>query len=415
MSYADELTPEALSAPSGFEDLVTPITSQVVQAIISYAASAVGSSGRDSVLSMIHKLPEHVSNMGNLAGTSGSMASEVVSQDERIQFWLVIGYTIVAFAAILGNWILNHVIMKYRRMHTASDLFAVNISVTNMMLAFLSSPFTMVCYLCNSLVFGKMTRHLSHFAQYPCAYVTVTTMAAVSLDLHWVMLYPLKSRITPMQGNVFIILIWIVSTCAALPHAIYQYHYQVEIGNRTDETVCVPSFSYTSKSTWKYLNLSTFLLFFILPLMVLMAVYGHVAKKLWIHNAVDDVNIYTYICQHGKKKQTLKMLITVVLVYTICWLPLNLYLVLLSSESVSSHNGLYFFLHWLAISSSCYNPYIYCWLSDSLQTEVQKVIMVIHKMLLGGISCLRREHWKLSSVSPTHHSAWDGYIPGQSG
>lgn len=68
------------------------------------------------------------------------------------------------------------------------------------------------------------------------------------------------------------------------------------------------------------------------------------AKKLWIHNAVDDVNIYTYICQHGKKKQTLKMLITVVLVYTICWLPLNLYLVLLSSESVSSHNGLYFFL-----------------------------------------------------------------------
>lgn len=147
MSYADELTPEALSAPSGFEDLVTPITSQVVQAIISYAASAVGSSGRDSVLSMIHKLPEHVSNMGNLAGTSGSMASEVVSQDERIQFWLVIGYTIVAFAAILGNWILNHVIMKYRRMHTASDLFAVNISVTNMMLAFLSSPFTMVSWM----------------------------------------------------------------------------------------------------------------------------------------------------------------------------------------------------------------------------------------------------------------------------
>lgn len=81
------------------------------------------------------------------------------------------------------------------------------------------------------------------------------------------------------------------------------------------------------------------MLFFILPLMVLMAVYGHVAKKLWIHNAVDDVNIYTYICQHGKKKQTLKMLITVVLVYTICWLPLNLYLVMISVNNISERRN----------------------------------------------------------------------------
>lgn len=148
--------------------------------------------------------------------------------------------------------------------------------------------------------------------------------------------------------------------------------------------------------------------------MVLMVVYGHVAKKLWIHNAVDDINIHTYICQRGKKKQTLKILVMVVLVYTICWLPLNLYMVLLSSESISSHNGLYFFLHWLAISSSCYNPYIYCWLSDSFQIEVQKVIMEIQKMLLDGIGCLKREHSQLSSVTPTHLLAWVDLNPGVS-
>lgn len=146
MSYGDELTPEALSVPSGFDDLITSTTSQVLQAI-SNAAAAVGSSGRDNVLSMIHKLPDHISNMGNLADTSGPMASEMVSQDEPVQFWLVIGYTIVVFAAILGNWVLNHVIMKYKKMHTATGLFVVNISVTNMMLAFLSSPFTMVSWM----------------------------------------------------------------------------------------------------------------------------------------------------------------------------------------------------------------------------------------------------------------------------
>lgn len=154
MSYGDELTPEALSVPSGFDDLITSTASQVLQAI-SNAASAVGSSGRDSVLSMIHKLPGHISNIGNLDDTAGPMASEMVSQDERVQFWLVIGYTIVVFAAILGNWVLNHVILKYKKMHTATGLFVVNISVTNMMLAFLSSPFTMVSWMLKRVTRGS--------------------------------------------------------------------------------------------------------------------------------------------------------------------------------------------------------------------------------------------------------------------
>ncbi|CAO2623633.1 G-protein coupled receptor 83 [Lemmus lemmus] len=402
MSYGDELTPEALSVPSGFDDLITSTTSQILQAV----SNAMEHAG------VLSKMPDHRENTGDLADTSGPLELEIVSQDDQVQFWLVVGYTIVVFAAIIGNWVLNHIILKYNKVHTATGLLVVNISVTNMMLALLSSPFTMVRYLCHSLVFGKMTCHLSRFAQYSCAYVTVMSMAAISLDRHRVMLYPLKSRISPMQGNICIIVIWIVSTCAALPHAVYQKLYQVEIGNTTEESACLPSFPYTSKSTWKYLDLGTFLVFFMLPLLVLVGVYAHVAKKLWIHDAVDDINIHTYICQRGKKKQTLKMLMLVVLLYAISWVPLNVYLVLLSSETISSHNGLYFFLHWLAISSSCYNPYIYCWLSDSFRIEVQKVIMEIQKKLLDKISRLRGEHRRLSSASHTHPPASEDPNPG---
>lgn len=98
---------------------------------------------RDNVLSMIHKLRDH--SLGNLADL-GPMASEMVFQDEWVQFRLVIGYTITVFAGILGNWLSNHVIMKYKKAHTATSLFVVNISVTNMMLALLSSPFSVVSW-----------------------------------------------------------------------------------------------------------------------------------------------------------------------------------------------------------------------------------------------------------------------------
>ncbi|KAM7338957.1 G-protein coupled receptor 83-like [Alexandromys fortis] len=389
--FGEELTPEALSVPFGFDDLITSTTSQVLEAVTN-VASALGHG--------LSKIPEHMT--GDLADTSGPLDVEIVSEDNRLQFWLVVGYTIVIFASIIGNWVFNYIILKYNSAHTASGLFAVNISVTNMMLALLSSPFTMVRYMCYALVFGKMTCHLSRFAQYACAYVTVLSMVAISLDRHRVMLKPLKAQITPMQANICIIVIWIVSTCAALPHAVYQKLHQVEFGNTTEESACLPSFPYTSKSTWLYLDLGTFLVFFMLPLMVLVGVYGHAAKKLWFHDPVDDINIRTYICQRGKKKQTLKMLMLVVFLYGISWMPLNVYLVLLASEAISSHNGLYFILHWLAISSSCYNPYIYCWLSDSFRIEVRKVTMEIQKKLLDKIRRLRGEHRRLLSASRAH-------------
>lgn len=102
------------------------------------------------------------------------------------------------------------------------------------------------------------------------------------------------------------------------------------------------------------------------------------------------------------------MLMTVVLLYTICWLPLNLYL-MLSKESISRHNVLYFFLHWLAVSSSCHNPYIYCfelwdWSSEGHHGNPEDAA--------GWNQLPEREHHQLSSIPPpTQLTALLGGIP----
>ena len=68
------------------------------------------------------------------------------------------------------------------------------------------------------------------------------------------------------------------------------------------------------------------------------------------------------------KKKTVKMLLFVVLLFAVCWLPLNAYhLVVDFSFAVgpSRHSSeIFFACHWLAMSSVCYNPFIYCWLND---------------------------------------------------
>uniref|UniRef100_A0A6P4DVI4 Neuropeptide Y receptor-like n=1 Tax=Drosophila rhopaloa TaxID=1041015 RepID=A0A6P4DVI4_DRORH len=60
------------------------------------------------------------------------------------------------------------------------------------------------------------------------------------------------------------------------------------------------------------------------------------------------------------------MMLTVVIVFTSCWLPFNILQLLLNDEEFTRWVPLpyvWFAFHWLAMSHSCYNPIIYCYMN----------------------------------------------------
>ncbi|KAI4904199.1 hypothetical protein NFI96_000067 [Prochilodus magdalenae] len=140
--------------------------------------------------------------------------------------------------------------------------------------------------------------------------------------------------------------------------------------------VCLPSFPHPSDLFWKYLDLTTFILLFMLPLVIISIAYIVVAKKLWMRNAIGDVTLAQSTAHRRRKKMTMKMLTAVVVVFAVCWFPLNCYVVLLSSKVIEANNALYFTFHWLAMSSTCYNPFIYCWLNHNFRAELRSLPFV---------------------------------------
>lgn len=81
--------------------------------------------------------------------------------------------------------------------------------------------------------------------------------------------------------------------------------------------------------------------------------------------------------------QVTKMLVTLVVVFALCWLPLHLFTLILDLapqllDKIKTQSderlflGIYYFCHWLAMANSFANPIIYCFLNDSFRVSVLK-------------------------------------------
>ncbi|XP_064221500.1 double-strand break repair protein MRE11 isoform X3 [Aotus nancymaae] len=223
-------------------------------------------------------------------------------------------------------------------------------------------------------VFGKGMCHVSRFAQYCSLHVSALTLTAIAVDRHQVIMHPLKPRISITKGVIYIAVIWTMATFFSLPHAICQKLFTFKYSEDIVRSLCLPDFPEPADLFWKYLDLATFILLYILPLLIISVAYARVAKKLWLRNTIGDVTTEQYLALRRKKKKTIKMLMLVVVLFALCWFPLNCYVLLLSSKVIRTNNALYFAFHWFAMSSTCYNPFIYCWLNENFRIELKALL-----------------------------------------
>ncbi|NXX89442.1 GPR83 protein, partial [Centropus bengalensis] len=321
------------------------------------------------------------------------------SQSITAKALLIAAYSFIIVFSLFGNVLVCHVVIKTKRIHSATSLFIMNLAVADIMITLLNMPFTLARFVNSTWIFGKGMCHVSRFAQYCSLHVSALTLTAIAVDRHQVIMHPLKPRISTAKGLIYISVIWIMATCFSLPHAIYQKLFIFEYSEEVTRCLCLPDFPEPADLFWKYLDLTTFILLYVLPLLIISAAYVTVAKKLWLRNVIGDVTTEQYLALRKKNKKTIKMLMLVVILFAVCWFPLNCYVVLLSSQTIPTNNALYFAFHWFAMSSTCYNPFIYCWLNDSFRSELKALFSVCKKPP-------RAAERRLPSTAPSYRLAW---------
>ena len=310
---------------------------------------------------------------------------------------LIISYSILVMVAFFGNALVCHVIFSRRRMRTVTNIFIANLAVSDLLLVVLNVPFNIAKFLMSDWLFGNAMCVIMNMSLITSVYASTFTLTVIALDRQRVLLYPLRPRILKSGGLIVVSIIWIVSIIMALPFGIYS---KAETVSFVVESAIRCRTVYPSQKFEQYLTVVTLILQYILPLAIIGVTYGRIVRRIWERTDLGAMTANQHACRSKHKKKSIKMLMIVVIVFAICWMPLNLYHLLTDlhpdAESFPYNSTAFFVCHLVAISSTCYNPFIYCWLNEAFRAEIRAVFRCC---LQGGMSIHPRDLRARDSMS----------------
>nr|WDS50849.1 RYamide receptor like protein [Palaemon carinicauda] len=291
-------------------------------------------------------------------------------------------YSTIFILALFGNVLVLYTIITSRKMHTVTNLFIANLAVGDLLIMVFCVPLSVASIIVlQHWPFGIGLCVFVNYAQAISVFVSAYTLVAVSLDRYIAIIYPLRPRITTFQAKIIIVLVWTLALLTTLPIAVFSGLLTPDsrIYKLYDKKVCTELWPIDELK--QFYSMALMVLQYFLPLLVMIFTYSRIAWKVWGCKKTKE----PFRKQRGEKmpgpgrgllrKSTvdhspakmIRLTLTVVLVYSLCWLPLNLLIVIMDFREEIVFwphlHHVWFVFHWLAMSHACYNPLILCWMN----------------------------------------------------
>uniref|UniRef100_A0A915JYQ2 G-protein coupled receptors family 1 profile domain-containing protein n=1 Tax=Romanomermis culicivorax TaxID=13658 RepID=A0A915JYQ2_ROMCU len=197
---------------------------------------------------------------------------------------------------------------------------------------------------------------------------------------YWAVVYPLRKRLSPVKTVAIIIIIWLLACLCALPLLFYSYTQKYFMGQdgRSVKTVCqsdgFPDGNSQTSVIFRVYNYFLLFITYLSPLIVLSFTYVRMGLELWGSSHIGD---HRQEAQIKAKRKIIKMMITVVAIFMLCWLPYHLYFTIFvkAFAEIPPKTALFIYLHiyLLAMSSTVVNPIIYVWMNRKY--EIKKYVL----------------------------------------
>ncbi|KZC13832.1 Neuropeptide Y receptor [Dufourea novaeangliae] len=302
-------------------------------------------------------------------------------------------YITVFVVALTGNSLVCYVVYSNPRMKTVTNFFIVNLALGDILMTLFCVPPSFVSiFLLQYWPFGPELCPIVNYLQGVSVLVSAYTLVAISIDRYIAIMWPLKPKLSKRQALLLILAVWMLAMVISFPIAIVSRLTQPSIYyEMCDHYICEEV--WPSMKNRYYYSIALLVLQYVIPIMALMFTYTSIAVMVWGKRPPGEAeNIRDQRMARSKRKMV-KMMVTVVIVFTICWLPFNILILIMDNDDdvgLMSWSGIPFLwmvLHCLAMSHSCYNPVIYCWMNARFRSGFITAI----RRLPGAHRILRNE------------------------
>nr|WEU67075.1 short neuropeptide F receptor 2 [Mythimna separata] len=290
-------------------------------------------------------------------------------EDKAIQAAFCTAYTIIFVVGIFGNALVCYAVIRNRAMQTVTNLFITNLALSDILLCVFAVPFTPLYTFLGRWVFGGPLCHIMPYAQGCSVYISTLTLTSIAIDRFFVIIYPFKPRMKIQTCICLIVFIWVFSLSVTFPYGYYM---------ALQDVYCAEK--WPSDQIRKAFGAVTTIMQFVVPFIVMAFCYTCVSIKLndRLKSRPGSKNSKKEDAERERKRRTNRMLIAMVAIFGLSWLPLNL--INISSDFYSLAEDwkyymvLFFIAHFIAMSSTCYNPFLYAWLNENFRKEFMQIL-----------------------------------------
>ncbi|XP_055588514.1 neuropeptide Y receptor type 2 [Uranotaenia lowii] len=334
---------------------------------------------------------------------------DIIMSNQFVQTIFYILYSSIFILGIFGNVLVCYVVFRNKAMQSVTNLFITNLALSDILLCVLAVPFTPTYTFLGRWVFGQLICHTLPMAQGCSIYISTLTLTSIAIDRFFVIIYPFHPRMKLSTCIFIIILIWIFSVLVTLPYGLFMRMHDDANGTYLNTTLLNATTpenkTYYCEEMWpsedmrKVFSIVTSILQFVLPFIIMAFCYICVSIKLNDRARTKPGSKTTRReeAERDRKKRTNRMLIAMVTIFGVSWLPLNL--VNMCNDYYPDINGLPFFnllffiAHLTAMSSTCYNPFLYAWLNENFRKEFKQVLPCFDPSRgRSAVSTRRSEH-----------------------
>uniref|UniRef100_A0ABM5FLG9 Neuropeptide Y receptor type 6-like n=1 Tax=Pogona vitticeps TaxID=103695 RepID=A0ABM5FLG9_9SAUR len=334
---------------------------------------------------MMEKTTEEPSMDSSVANSSNSLFShfESCQPSPPAVFLLVTAYAVVTLVGLLGNLCLIVIIRKQKESQNVTNILIANLSVSDIFICIMCIPFNAAYTLMDYWVFGEAMCKISDFVQSISVTVSVFSLVLIAVERYQLIVNPRGWKPTVSHAFWAIIFIWVFALIISTPFFIFHQVTDEPLRNLSshsgvymNKVLCIEVWP----SLEERLGYTTTMFFFqyFFPLGFIFICYLKIFVCLQKrHGKIDKVRENESRLNESKRINI--MLISVVVTFGACWLPLNIFNIMFdwNYEALMSchHNVVFTLCHLVAMISTCVNPFFYGFLNKNFQKDL---VVLLH-------------------------------------